>query len=569
MTAKQAWVIKPLPDNQTIERLREQINVSKPIATMLLQRGIASFDDAKTFFTPSIEYLHNPFLMKDMDRAVERLIQAVDTQEGVLIYGDYDVDGTTSVALVYSFLKEYLPNLHSYIPDRYTEGYGVSEAGIAYAKEHKLSLIISLDCGIKAHQHVANAKEQGIDFIICDHHTPAAMLPEAYAVLDPKRSDCQYPYKELTGCGVGFKLLQAFCQKQGVDFQQLFPYLDLLAISTACDIVPITGENRVLCKFGLDVINSQPRVGVKALMESASFKSKLNISNLVFGLGPRINAAGRIEHGKYAVELLCEKDEAKALAQAQVLNENNDTRREFDSSITDQALEMIKELGNDDACSTVLYHPDWHKGVIGIVASRCIEHYYRPTIILTESNGKATGSARSVKDFSIYEALCECEDLLEQFGGHDYAAGMTLAIENVPAFQEKFEKVVCSRISKEQLIPKIMVDAEIELGQITPNFFKILSRMAPFGPQNRSPVFVARNVYPIYPPRLLKEAHVKMKLGQQGSSLTFDTIAFRRPDIFPKVAVNQPFDICFTVEENTYNGNTTLQLLLKDIDGID
>ena len=455
------WLKKPLPDSPeqqaAIQALTRELNISPFLAGLLVQRGVWSFEGAKTFFRPEISHLHDPFLMCDMDRAVQRLVMAILRQEKILVYGDYDVDGTTSVTLFYGFLKTFYPHLDYYIPDRYKEGYGISQTGIEWAADNDFSLIVALDCGIKSVERVAEAKALGVDFIICDHHRPGSELPDAAAVLDPKRDDCLYPYKELTGCGVGFKLPQAYCIFQNIPLDRLYIFLDLVAVSIGSDIVPITGENRVLAYYGLKRLNSSPRAGLKALIKVAGLTRELDINGVVFGLGPRINAAGRIKHAKAAVQLLLAENEQEAEQFAFDINENNNSRRQYDTSMTEQALSMIRR---DErllaAKTTVLYDATWHKGVIGIVASRCIEHFHRPTIILTQSHNKVAGSARSVPGFDVYEAIEECADLLEQFGGHTFAAGLTMKIENVLPFQQRFERVVAQRIREELLTPMIV-----------------------------------------------------------------------------------------------------------------
>ncbi|MGB1318664.1 MAG: single-stranded-DNA-specific exonuclease RecJ, partial [Flavobacteriales bacterium] len=455
---------------------------------------ISTFEEAKNFFRPSLDDLHDPFLMKGMDKAVSRIEQALGNGEKILIYGDYDVDGTTAVALVYSFLKD-LGQIDFYIPDRYKEGYGLSMAGIDYAKEFGISLIIALDCGIRAIDKVAYANELDIDIIICDHHLPGLELPEAHAILDPKQKDCEYPFKELCGCGVGFKLLQAFCERNNEDFERLYAKADSLAISIAADIVPITGENRILATFGVQQINESPSTGIQAMLKYAKIDRPLTISDVVFIIGPRINAAGRIASGKRAVELLISDDLDDALKFSEEISKYNTERRTLDKSVTDGALEIVAtEDFYSDSKSTVVFNKDWHKGVVGIVASRLIEKHYKPTIVLTESEGVATGSARSVKGFDVHAALTECEDLLEQFGGHKYAAGMSLKLENVDAFRERFEKVVSERIEEHMLTPKLDVDLEIDLDRITPKFMGLLKQFGPFGPGNMNPVFVSRNL---------------------------------------------------------------------------
>lgn len=562
------WIIaaEPSSEHKTVaEILAGAINVSPGIAALLVQRGVYDFEAAKSFFRPDLSVLHDPFLMQDMDKAVDRLTEAMASGEKILVYGDYDVDGTTSVAMFYGFLRKMYDHLDYYIPDRYVEGYGVSTQGIDYAKENGFSLIVCLDCGIKSVDKVAYAKSLGVDFIICDHHRPGDELPPASAVLDPKRTDCAYPYKELTGCGVGFKLLHAFCQQNGQDLDLLYPYLDLLVVSIASDIVPITGENRVLAYYGLRHLNSSPRVGLKALIKIAGIHNVLDITNVVFGLGPRINAAGRIKHAKEAVRLLLCDDEAEAEEFAQEINKHNTDRRKFDTSITDEALAMIQgDAFISTAKSTVLYKEDWHKGVIGIVASRCIEHFHRPTIILTHSNGKAAGSARSVPGFDVYEAIEECGDLLEQFGGHTFAAGMTMPIENIDAFRRRFDEIVSARIQPEQLTPMLEVDTEIELNEISWKFYKVLKQMGPFGPGNMTPVFVSRGLSIAGKPTIMKEKHIKFNVFQKESP-AFTTIAFGMAHIYPDLMDGKTFDLCYTLDENTFRDNTTLQFMLKDI----
>lgn len=545
--------------------LSAAINVSEVLAELLVQRGITDFEQAKAFFRPQLEQLHDPFLMQDMYAAVERLDSAIRNQEKILVYGDYDVDGATSVGLFYGFLSRICTDIEYYIPDRYSEGYGVSWQSIEWAKENGISLIVTLDCGIKAMDKVAYASTLGIDFIICDHHRPGDEIPEAVAVLDPKRPDCAYPYKELTGCGVGFKLLQAWCKHTGRNSDEVYEFLDLLVISIASDIVPITGENRILAFYGLQRLNTKPRKGIQALIKVAGFKDTLDIMNVVFGLGPRINAAGRIKHAKEAVRLLLSEDEEEADNFAMEINQHNNDRRNFDSSITEEALLMIQ--GNENylqANSTVLYKEDWHKGVIGIVASRCIEHYHRPTIILTLSNGKATGSARSVPGFDVYEAIEECADLLEQFGGHTFAAGLTLAPENVSLFRERFEATVSSRIIPDLLTPMVNIDKVIRLSDITTKMYNILKQMAPFGPGNMAPVFVSYQVNLVGVPMIMKEKHIKFEVSQDGSS-PITVIGFGMAEYYPQLIAGKPFSICYTINENNFRNVRTLQLMLKDI----
>lgn len=567
---KQQWLFKPLPDKQQIVALSEQINVNPAIAAILLQRGITTFDAARNFFRPSLEHLHDPFLMKDMRKAAERLDQALNSGEKVLIYGDYDVDGTTAVATFFGFLAQgYDPEtsgLGFYVPDRYSEGYGVSRKGIDYAIENDVALLITLDCGIKAMNQIAYAKENGIDVIVCDHHLPGEQLPPAYAVLDPKQKGCAYPFKELSGCGVGFKLLQAFCRLNEIPEEELLEFIDLVAVSIASDIVPIVGENRALTWHGLKKLNENPRPGLKALINVAQFrKPQLDISNIVFGIGPRINAAGRIRHARDAVVLLLAEEEEAAAEYAKAVDQQNQTRKDVDHDITAEALEMIE---NDafvkKAASTVLYKEDWHKGVIGIVASRCIEKYYRPTIILTKSNGMATGSARSVHEFDIYEAISACSDLLEQYGGHMYAAGLTMKEEHIPAFRKKFDAVVSAAIREDQRTPKLDVDLKIALSRITPKFCSILQQMGPFGPGNMDPVFVAQQVVDEEGGRVVGGDHLKLKVTQ-GDGIFFEAIGFNMADRLEHIQPGRPFDICFSVREEEFNGTKKITLFLRDI----
>lgn len=563
------WSIVPQSDAKNVKQLSEDLNnLNSTLTNILIQRGINSFDKAKDFFRPGWNQVHDPFLMRDMDLAVDRLQQAIKNQERILIYGDYDVDGTTSVALVYSFLSHFYEHLDYYIPDRYSEGYGISIAGIDYADDNDISLIIALDCGIKANEKIDYANQKGIDFIICDHHNPGEEIPKAAAVLDPKRKDCSYPFKELSGCGVGFKLLQAFSQKENIAKKCLEDKLDFLAVSICADIVPIVGENRTLCYFGLEKLNSNPHMGFKAMLEMANFKKKqLSVMDVVFTLAPRINAAGRIESGKKAVELMISDNPELAKIGGFEIDGQNMDRRELDASITQEALAMIaadEQLKKQK--TTVLYKEDWHKGVIGIVASRCIENYYRPTIILTESNGKAAGSARSVKDFSVYDAIEQCSDLLTQFGGHKYAAGMTMPIENIPAFQKKFEEVVAATIPDELLIPEVEIDSEIELTEINKKFYAVLKQFAPFGPANMKPVFICRGVNDRGNARIVGSNHLKLDVYHHSNRMVaFPAIGFNLGQHFEMIRSGIPFDIAFTVEENEWNGRVNLQLVVKDI----
>ena len=568
---KNRWVIKPDGEKGLVERLSNELGINTNIANMLVQRGITTFDGAKEFFRPSLENLHDPFLMKDMDKAIERLKSALENDEKILIYGDYDVDGTTSVALVYSFLRQLHKNVDFYVPDRYNEGYGISFNGVDYAAENGITLVIALDCGIKANEKIKYANEKKIDFIICDHHTPGEFIPEAFAVLDPKRKDCAYPYKELSGCGVGFKLLQALTISNELSYDELWKYLDLVAVSIASDIVRITGENRVLAHFGLKQLNEAPRMGLKALIDNSGLDTKeIGISDVVFKIGPQINAAGRIESGKSSVKLLIEEDADFAQQLSTKIKEHNETRKELDRNITEESLSMISSSKELQAKrSTVLFNENWHKGVIGIVASRLIENYYKPTIVLTESKGLATGSARSVDGFDLYAAIDACSDLLESFGGHMHAAGLTMKIENIEKFAAKFEEYVTSTIEEEQLTPKISIDQKIKLSDITPKFYRILKQFAPFGPGNMSPLFVTEQVQNGGYSRLVgkTEEHIKFDVVDKENTRK-DGIGFFMPDLFKIVESGDLFNICYSVEENDFNGKVTLQLRVRDLQRI-
>jgi single-stranded-DNA-specific exonuclease len=564
------WKIKEQGNPAVIEHLSQVLGIDNVLANLLIQRGITTYDDAKAFFRPELSQLHDPFLMKDMDKAIDRIDKALQNNENILIYGDYDVDGTTAVALVYSFLKRYSSRLAFYIPDRYQEGYGVSYKGIDYAVANNFSLIISLDCGIKSVEKVAYAKNQSVDFIICDHHYPGDTIPDAVAVLDPKRPDCNYPYKELSGCGVGFKLIQAYLQKNKLPFHDLDSFLDLVAVSIASDIVPINGENRVLTYFGLKRLSESPRNGLKYVIKTAGIENKeITVDDIVFKIGPRINAAGRVESGIKAVELLIAEDETYALSMSDKINDFNNTRKSIDTSITIEAMKLIANSPEmKGRYSTVLYNPLWHKGVIGIVASRLIESYYRPTVILTESNGMATGSARSVDGFDLYQAIDSCSDLLENFGGHMFAAGVTLKPENVPVFKERFEDFVSRHIKKDQLAPTIEIDAQLELREITPKFYRILKQFQPFGPENMSPVFLTKNVVDNGCGRIVGNTaeHLKLELIQETEPFRmYPAIGFQLAQHFKFISKGNPFDICYSIEENEFRGTTTLQIRLRDI----
>ncbi|WP_114752373.1 single-stranded-DNA-specific exonuclease RecJ [Pleomorphovibrio marinus] len=559
------WKIKDKAEAVKVELLSQEINVNPTLANVLVNRGVDNFQKAKNFFRPDLDKLHDPFLMKDMEKAVTRLQSAIENKEKILVYGDYDVDGTTSVAMFLGFLSEFYDLVDFYIPDRYKEGYGVSEKGIRYAAENGFRLVVSLDCGIKAIDRVQLANSLGLDFIICDHHTPGEVLPDAVAVLDPKRRDCDYPFKELSGCGVGFKLIQAFSQRTGRDLDKMYGYLDLLAVSIASDIVPIQGENRIFAFYGIERINNNPRPGLKALILKGKVAKDIDITDIVFKIGPRINASGRIEHAKASVELLLSKDLDEAVRRAELVEDVNSTRKNFDENITREALQMIAiREANGSKKSTVLYKHNWHKGVIGIVASRCIEKYYRPTIILTESNNKATGSARSVFEFDIYEAIAACSDLLEQFGGHKYAAGLTLSVENVPAFQERFEQEVSARIQDNHLRPTLEIDDELLLDQINFKFYNILRQMAPFGPGNPEPIFCAYQVY-AENIRILKEKHLRFEIVQDGQETRPVCIGFGFAKYYDFIKSKMRFNIAFEMRENTFRDLSTLQLNVKDI----
>ena len=559
------WTLKPKPDSQKVTQLAEALNVEEFVATLLVQRGIETFEEARDFFRPKLEHLHNPYLMKDMDKAVARIELSIANQEKILVFGDYDVDGTTAVSLVSSYLKTYYSNVATYIPDRYDEGYGISFKGIDYADDNEFSLIIALDCGIKSIDHVAYAKERNIDFIICDHHRPGEFLPDAVAVLDPKRDDCSYPYDELCGCGIGFKLIQALGENRNQTIEDLTPYLDLVATAIAADIVPMTGENRVLAHFGLQVINSDPRPGIKALIHQIK-KQTLDITDVVFIIAPRINAAGRIKHGNHAVELLSEFDFEQAQQFASEIEKYNSDRKELDKQITIEALSQIVENDEIDGFTTVVYQEDWHKGVIGIVASRLIETYYRPTLVFTKSGDKLAASARSVKGFDVYNALEACSEHLEQFGGHMYAAGMTLKEENYPDFKKAFEKVVSETIHPDMLLPEISIDAELDFTEITPKLIRILKQFEPFGPLNMTPIFISKNVNDTGYPKNMgsEEAHLKLFVKQNNSE-GIAAIGFGLGNKINLVTDKKPFDAVYCLEENEWNGKVTIQLRLRDI----
>jgi len=565
------WVLIPKGNSETIQKLSEELNIHPILSQLLVQRGINTFEEAKNFFRPSLSDLHDPFLMKDMDKAVERISNAILNKQKILVYGDYDVDGTTAVSLVYTFLHNQYVNVSYYIPDRYKEGYGISIQGIDYAKENNYDLIIALDCGIKSVDKIDYANTLGIDFIICDHHRPGSTLPAAVAVLDPKRTDCDYPYKELSGCGVGFKLIQAISQQKGISFSDLEQYLDLVAVSIAADIVPITGENRILAFHGLNFLKLNHRPGFKAILDLSNFKKdEITVNDVVFLIAPRINAAGRIESGNSAVELLVSKNDNVAGLLGDGINEHNLKRKDLDASITEHALQLIEESEDHKyRKSTVLYNSAWHKGVIGIVASRLTEKFYRPTIVLTKSNDEnkmVSGSARSVKDFDVYNAIESCSDLLEQFGGHMYAAGLTMKEENVQAFIERFEEVVATTIEDRMLIREVEMDAELNLMDITPKFFNVLKQFAPFGPGNMSPIFKSTSVRDNGRGKVVGNNHLKLSLVQHDDyQLTIDGIAFQLGHHHNQVEQKDVFDIVYHIEENNYNNRTALQLNIKDL----
>ena len=582
------WILHKDVDNQRVEEIVKALGIDKNLATLLVQRGVTTFDEAKTFFRPELSQLHDPFLMKDMDKAVERVLKAISENEKVLVYGDYDVDGTTAVAVVYTYLKPFFKKkkIEFYIPDRYEEGYGISRKGVDYAADNGFKVVIALDCGIKAVERIDYANSRGVDFIICDHHRAGDVLPNAVAVLDAKRPDCHYPYDELSGCGVGFKLITALSMRGLGTIEQVYDLLDLLAVSIAADIVPITGENRVLTYYGLKQLNKKPRPGIEAILQHAGIRRRdddqphdeecvlnreLTVSDLVFLIGPRINAAGRIDKASDSVRLLIaeKKDHAEKLAAS--INDLNDMRREFDNRITEEALGMIAadpEL--QDAKSTVVFNERWHRGVIGIVASRLTDYYYRPTIVLTRANGLVTGSARSIKSFDIYDAIDTCSDLLEHFGGHKYAAGLSMREENLPEFRRRFEAYVAEHLVEEDFVPELEVDMKISFRDITPKFMRILNQFAPFGPGNMAPVFWTDHVVDAGGSRPVGgHKHLKLTISQQGDMemgiAPFSGIAFQKGDYFDRIHNGEPFSICYHLEYNTWQGRTTLQLNVKDI----
>lgn len=559
------WIVKPEPDMDATTALASELGVDPLVASLLIQREIRTFEEARLFFRPSLEHLHDPFLMKDMDAAVERIEQALSRQERILVYGDYDVDGTTAVALMTDYLREQKAEVASYIPDRYAEGYGLSFQGIDFAHDNGIGLIIALDCGVKALQQAKYAREKGIDLIVCDHHRPGPVLPEAVAVLDPKRGDCPYPFKELCGCGVGFKLLQALQARKGLGVETLLPYLDLVATAIGADIVPITGENRVLVHFGLQVINTEPRPGLRALMHGVQ-RDRYEVSDLVFQLAPRINAAGRMQHGEEAVRLLTETDFGKALAQAARIEALNTERRDTEQAITEEALAMIREAEEGGRMSTVVYRENWHKGVIGIVASRLIESYYRPTLVFTRSGDKLAASARSVRGFDLYEALEACSDCLVQFGGHTYAAGLTLEEARYEEFKARFEEQVSRTMDPDLLTPEIRIDMPIRLDQIDARFVRILNQFAPFGPGNQTPAFLVGPLRDTGYARTVGEtgAHLKLAVTQESAG-PIGGIGFGLGEKLKEVRERHPFRAIISVEENSWQGRTRIQLKFRDL----
>jgi len=563
------WIIKEKGDTVVVKQLADALKVSESLANLMVQRYITSPQEAVAFFKPSLDYLHDPFMMKDMNIAVDRISSAITKNEKILVYGDYDVDGTTAVALMYSFLRKQYSNVLYYIPDRYKEGYGVSFQGIDFASENNCKVVITLDCGIKAVEKVKYAKSKGLDLIICDHHYPGDEIPLALAVLDPKQPMCSYPYKELSGCGVGFKLVQAFARVHGIPFSEIAHYLDLVAVSIASDIVPITGENRVMAYYGLKQLNESPRTGLKEIIKESEVHKELSVEDVVFKIGPRINAAGRMETGGKVVELLISEDTRQAAEFSREISSFNNERRSVDRSITTEAMRMISDdPRNVNARTTVLYNPSWRKGVIGIVASRLIETWYRPTVILTESNGFATGSARSVQGYDLYQAIEACSDLLESFGGHMFAAGLTLKKENIQLFKERFEEYVNNTISEDQLVPRIFIDEELQFSEIDEEFYRVINQFQPFGPDNMSPIFVSRNIFDSGSGRMVGSSgeHLKLDLCQESTGTkTLPAIAFGQANHFEYIKSQRPFDICYSVEINEFRGTRNLQLNIRDI----
>ncbi len=562
------WEVAPPADPQLVKTLSRQLQLEEVLTHLLINRGIDNFDAARDFFRPDLANLHDPFLMTDMAKAVERINHAIRNNEKIMVYGDYDVDGTSSVAMIYRFFNRWYKNLIYYIPDRYSEGYGISISSIDYAAEKDVKLVIALDCGIKAVEKMRYAREKNIDYIICDHHNPGDTLPEAVAVLDPKRPDCKYPFKELSGCGVGFKLLQAYAKMNGIDERYVLDHLDYVAVSIASDIVPIIGENRILTFFGLEKLNTDPSIGLRAIAEVALIPfGKIDVADIVFKIGPRINAAGRIDSGQMAVDLLVSTNLNQAREIALRIDSDNQARKEIDRETTNEAIDQLSRLSDlSEKKATVLFNPRWHKGVIGIVASRLVEHFHKPTIIFTRSNGMVTGSARSVPGFNIYEAIAECDDLLENYGGHMYAAGLSLQEENLEQFTRRFEHVVARTIQPEHTVQKIHCDAYLSISQIVPRLWGQLKAFRPFGPGNMSPVFVAQNVHAVGQCVGKTGAHLRLMVYDiNNPQIQFPAIAFNLSQHWHAIANKHPLDICYTLEENEYRGKYTLQLRIKDI----
>lgn len=558
------WRAKPLPNQEQVLQLSESIRVNPYISTILVQRGIDTYEKAEKFFRPKLEDLHNPFEMKDMDVAIKRIQTAVTNQEGILVYGDYDVDGTTAVSIVYSYFKSFNQNIEYYIPDRYKEGYGISRAGLEYAAEKGFTLVITLDCGIRSNDLVDYGNSLGLEMIICDHHLPGDTLPKAAAILNPKRRDCTYPYKELSGAGIGFKLIQAYNEKQGMPTEMVYDYLDMVAVSIASDLVDIRGENRVLSFYGLKKLNENPSIGLQTLLDDCPKKEQYTISDIIFGIGPRINAAGRIADAKAAVKVLIEKDYNTAKKYAKVLSERNHERKELDSDITRDAVDMVQKSPRlMSKYSMVLQGEGWSKGVIGIVASRMVEQFYKPTIVFSLNDGMLTGSARSIKTFDIHEAIGACGELVEQYGGHKYAAGLSIKVENFDAFADKFEAIVRESVTADDLVPVVEYDLEMETSMITPGMMKILKQLSPFGPGNSIPVFRSNNLRANQTAKILKDRHLKMQVQTPNGPM--DSIGFGLAEHWPSVTDAQIFHACYCIEENTYNGRTNLQLRLQDI----
>lgn len=571
MAVEKIWKIRESVDADNVRRLSSELGVDPVLAELLVQRGVHTFEQARSFFRPDLADLHDPFLMQDMDKAVERVRKAVVSGEKILVYGDYDVDGTTAVSLVYSFLRRLTRSVDFYIPERYDEGYGVSYKGLDWASENGFGLIITLDCGIKANEKVDYAAAKGIDVIICDHHLPENELPKAVAVLDPKREDCNYPFDDLSGCGVGFKFVQAYSQRYDIPFETLIPLLDLLVVSIASDLVSVTDENRILAHYGLRQLNTSPREGLLAMIHLSGLEpTHLTIDDIVFKIGPRINAAGRMESGRMAVELLTALDASEAIRIGTEINEHNNERKNIDRRITQEALEMVRSgncLSGDNA--TIVYNPQWHKGVVGIVASRLVEAFYKPTIVFTKSQGGlVTGSARSVHGFDLYDAIESCSDLLENFGGHLYAAGLTLKEENLPAFCERIEKFISGTIIPAMQTPLVDIDAKLNFSQITPKFLRILKQFQPFGPGNSAPVFLTENVYDNGMGRKVgaEGGHLKLELIQESHPYHhISAIAFNMADFFDHIKAGNPVDVCYSIVENYYRGTSNTQLRVKDL----